>query len=40
MVKDVISASPSASIKEVMKTFVEKKIGGIPIIDENGVLSG
>src|SRR3954465_14335329 len=40
MVKDVISASPSASIKEVMKTFVEKKIGGIPIINENGVLSG
>ncbi|MBV7504599.1 CBS domain-containing protein [Bacillus sp. sid0103] len=40
MVKDVISARPSASIKEVMSIFVDKKIGGIPIIDEAGVLRG
>ncbi|MBT2696264.1 CBS domain-containing protein [Bacillus sp. ISL-40] len=40
MVKDVISASPSASIKDVMTLFVGKKIGGLPIIDENGVLRG
>lgn len=40
MVKDVISASPSTSIKEVMTMFVREKIGGLPIIDENGVLRG
>ena len=40
MVKDVISASPKASIKEVMSVFVGKKIGGVPIVDENGVLRG
>jgi CBS domain-containing protein len=40
MVKDVISASPSTSIKEVMNMFVREKIGGLPIIDENGVLRG
>jgi CBS domain-containing protein len=40
MVKDVISANPNASIKEVMTLFVEGKIGGLPIVDENGVLRG
>jgi CBS domain-containing protein len=40
MVKDVISASPSSSVKEVMSLFVAKKIGGIPIIDEDSVLRG
>lgn len=40
MVKDVISASPSASIKDVMTSFVAKKIGGVPIISEDGVLRG
>ncbi len=40
MVKDVISASPSASVKDVMTSFVTKKIGGVPIIDEDGVLRG
>jgi CBS domain-containing protein len=40
MVKDVISASPSSSVKDVMSLFVAKKIGGIPIIDEDRVLHG
>ena len=40
MVKDVISARPNATIKEVMSMFVGKKIGGVPIVDENGVLRG
>jgi CBS domain-containing protein len=40
MVKDVISARPSDSIKDVMSLFVGKKIGGLPIIDENRVLRG
>ena len=40
MVKDVISASPRTSIKEVMTILVREKIGGLPIVDENGVLRG
>lgn len=40
MVKDVISASPSSSIKEVTTLLVANKIGGVPIIDEEGVLRG
>lgn len=40
MVKDVISVKPNSSIKDVMTTFVEKKIGGVPIVDENGKLCG
>jgi CBS domain-containing protein len=40
MVKDVISASPSTSIKEVMTMLVREKIGGLPIVDESGVLRG
>jgi CBS domain-containing protein len=40
MVRDVISVEPSSSIKDVMTTFVEKKIGGVPIVDQNGKLSG
>ncbi|MEH7438789.1 CBS domain-containing protein [Neobacillus drentensis] len=40
MVRDVISVRPNSSIKDVMATFVEKKIGGVPIVDENGKLSG
>lgn len=40
MVTDVISVSPSTSVKDVMKTFVDKKIGGVPIIDKDGILRG
>ncbi|MEH7076837.1 CBS domain-containing protein [Neobacillus drentensis] len=40
MVKDVISARSNATIKEVTAMFVEKKIGGVPIVDEFGVLRG
>jgi CBS domain-containing protein len=40
MIKDVISVHPEASIKEVMKTFVEKKIGGLPIVNDEGLLKG
>jgi CBS domain-containing protein len=40
MVSDVISVRPNSSIKDVMTTFVEKKIGGVPIVDEKGKLSG
>jgi CBS domain-containing protein len=40
MIKDVISVHPDATIKEVMKTFVDKKIGGLPIVNEKGILKG
>ncbi|CRK80893.1 CBS domain-containing protein [Neobacillus massiliamazoniensis] len=40
MIKEVITVLPEASIKEVMKTFVEKKIGGVPIVDSGGKLLG
>jgi len=40
MVKDVISVSPDSSIKDVMATFVEKKIGGVPILKNDGTLCG
>jgi len=40
MVRDVISVRPNSFLKDVMTTFLEKKIGGVPIVDENGKLSG
>lgn len=40
MIKDVISVHPDATIKEVMKTFVDKKIGGLPIVNDEGKLTG
>ena len=40
MIKDVISARPNDPIKDVMNTFVEKKIGGLPVVDETGKLLG
>lgn len=40
MITNVISVRPDTTIKAVMETFVEKKIGGVPIVDANGILSG
>jgi CBS domain-containing protein len=40
MIKDVISVRPDVTIKEVMKTFVDKKIGGLPIVNDEGILKG
>jgi len=40
MIKDVISVGPDASIKDIIKVFVEKKIGGLPINSEDGKLLG
>jgi CBS domain-containing protein len=40
MIKDVINALPNNSLKEVMGILVERKIGGLPICDENGILLG
>lgn len=40
MIENVITASPNASVKEVMEIFVAKKIGGLPICDNDGTLLG
>ncbi|MED4226353.1 CBS domain-containing protein [Neobacillus cucumis] len=40
MVWDVISVRPENTIKEVMSIFVEKKIGGVPIMKKDGTLIG
>lgn len=40
MIKDVISTYPGEHLKDIMKTFVEKKIGGMPVVDDTGKLLG
>ncbi|MED1470425.1 CBS domain-containing protein [Bacillus salipaludis] len=40
MITSVIAASPAATIKDVMKIMVERKIGGVPIMDKDGKLQG
>lgn len=40
MITDVIFAKKEDSIKSVMKILVDKKIGGLPIIDDKGILVG
>jgi CBS domain-containing protein len=40
MIKDVIFVHPDSTIKEVMQTFVDKKIGGLPIVNAEGKLKG
>jgi CBS domain-containing protein len=40
MITKVITAGPETSIKDVMALFVEKKIGGVPIVDIDGKLAG
>jgi CBS domain-containing protein len=40
MVRDVISVGPEDTIKDVMSLFVEKKIGGVPIMKKDGTLCG
>lgn len=40
MIKDVIKGNPDNSVKEIMCILVDKKIGGLPICDEDGKLLG
>jgi len=40
MITNVITVVPEMTIKDVMKLFVEKKIGGVPIVDIDGKLTG
>ena len=40
MVSPVITVSPRASIKEVAKTFLERHISAVPVVDDDGKLVG
>ncbi|MCH6266793.1 MULTISPECIES: CBS domain-containing protein [Neobacillus] len=40
MIMNVITAKPTDTIKDVMKIFVEKKIGGMPVVNGEGKLCG
>ncbi len=40
MVAPVITAKPSSSIKDVAEMMVEKRISGLPVVDDDGKLVG
>ncbi|MFD0048723.1 CBS domain-containing protein [Actinomycetes bacterium NPDC127524] len=40
MIKNVFTAHPEQTIKELLTIMIENKIGGVPVIDENGKLLG
>ncbi|AJG98340.1 HPP family protein [Clostridium beijerinckii] len=40
MITDVIFVSKENTIKDVMRVLVTNKIGGVPIVDNKGILSG
>lgn len=40
MTRDVITVSPDASLKDVAKIFIEKRISGVPVITEGGQVVG
>ncbi|WP_430785709.1 CBS domain-containing protein [Virgibacillus flavescens] len=40
MISDVITATESMTIKELLALLVSHKIGGVPVVDENNDLQG
>lgn len=34
MIKDVISVKPDTTLRELLKTFMKHRIGGVPVVDE------
>jgi len=40
MTGDVVTATPKMSIIDVMEIILEKRISGMPVIDEEGMLVG
>jgi len=40
MTRDVITVSPDATLKEVGKIFKEKRISGVPVVDDIGNIVG
>ena len=40
MIKDVYVMNETEDLKSLLELFVEKKIGGVPVVDENNKLKG
>ena len=40
MVSPVITVKPSSSVREVAKTFLERRISAVPVVDDQGKLVG
>ncbi|MCF8568095.1 CBS domain-containing protein [Alicyclobacillus tolerans] len=40
MIQDVISARPTMTIRDLLKVFIEHRVGGVPVIDEQNKLLG
>jgi len=40
MVSPVVTVKPAASVKEVAKTFLERRISAVPVVDDQGKLVG
>jgi|SRR5208337_4800341 len=40
MVSPVITVKPSSSVREVAKTFLERRISAVPVVDDHGKLVG
>ncbi|MFJ6411806.1 hypothetical protein CHI12_05290 [Terribacillus saccharophilus] len=40
MITDVIAASENATVKQVLKTFVDRRISGMPILDKDRRIVG
>ncbi|GAB4073633.1 CBS domain-containing protein [Barrientosiimonas marina] len=40
MITDVVSVKKDSAIKELLKTLVTNHIGGVPVIDQDGYLTG
>lgn len=40
MIKDIVTISDEATIGEAVEVFAKKRVGCLPMIDENGLLTG
>ncbi|MCL6507334.1 MAG: CBS domain-containing protein [Bryobacteraceae bacterium] len=40
MVSDPVTVKPSTPVEEVARLFVERRIGGVPVVSDEGVLLG
>jgi CBS domain-containing protein len=40
MTREVITVAPDTKVPEIATIFIEKRINGLPVVDENGNLTG
>lgn len=40
MTRDVVTASPETPVEELARMLLQHQIGGMPVVDHNGVLVG